>query len=133
MACITLSQVLTSANIVVNVGQCILAVRHPDMVNMKLVTFPSSCQKAYVIHTKVVSWLNTEQLRSWLDNMNRICFSDTSEVSLRKVKASPLNLILIKLQALRTQYLVLYFLFFANKSKAISLTGSVLVQMRRLG
>lgn len=54
MACIALSQVLTSANIVVNVGQCILAVRHPDMVDMKLVTFPS-CQKAYVYMLKLLA------------------------------------------------------------------------------
>lgn len=33
MACIILSHVLTSANIVVNVGRCILTVRHPDMLN----------------------------------------------------------------------------------------------------
>lgn len=73
--------------------------------------------------------------------MNRICFSDTSEVSLRKVKVSPLNLTLIKLQALPTQYLVLYFLFFLflfyfilqTKAKLFLLLGSVLVQMRRLG
>lgn len=34
MACIFPSQVLTSANIVVNVGKGILTVRHPDMLKI---------------------------------------------------------------------------------------------------
>lgn len=44
MACIILSQVFTSANIVVNVGQCILTARHPDTLNIRIEHFPS-CQK----------------------------------------------------------------------------------------
>lgn len=61
MACIILSHVLTSANIVVNVGRCTLTARHPDILNTWIVHYPP-CQKAHIYVLKIILLANMSRI-----------------------------------------------------------------------